>query len=139
MLRFIVPISFIIIFAGCVQEPTYSETINSRSMPTTEQQKQEECAFIRQEIARMQSLKLRAATQPCNPQYGLCIGPIMIAKANSGIATLESRASQVQCDAAFSTVKILNAPSNSIKECIAACKENTTRTSTECFDTCNKK
>jgi hypothetical protein len=128
-----------IFFSGCDKQPTYAEQLKARQMPQTQQDKQNECSFIRQQIAQMQSGIQLASAQKCNPQYGLCMGPVVIARNNANIASLESRASEVQCDAAFSTVKVINNNSNnSIKECIAACKENTNRSSTECFDSCNK-
>lgn len=128
-----------ILFSGCEKEPTYSEQLNARQIPTTQQEKENECNFIRQEISRMQSLQQISANKPCNPQYGLCMGPIIVAKTNSNIASLEARASVIQCNAAFSTVQVIsNSSNNSIKECITACKENTNRSSTECFDACNK-
>lgn len=130
--------SLLLVLSGCSTQPTYSEALNSRAMPTTKNQKQQECSYIRQEIARMQSGYRLASMQPCNPQYGICIGPILMVKARKNIASLESRASIIGCDAAFSTVKIINSQNHSITECIKACKENTKRTSSECFDDCNK-
>lgn len=140
ILKLIITSTFILIITGCTKQPTYNEQLNTRPLPTTQQDKQEECNYIRQEIARMQSLYQVASTQRCNPSLGICLGPAMMAKSNRNRASLESRAAQVQCDAAFSTVKIINNGTNnsSIKECISACKENTDRSSSECFDVCNK-
>ncbi|MDO8453226.1 MAG: hypothetical protein Q7S59_01490 [Sulfurimonas sp.] len=128
----------LLVLNGCNAKPTYSEALNSRVIPTTQKQKQQECSYIRQEIARMQSSYQQASMQKCNPQYGICIAPVVMAKANNNIYSLENRASIIECDAAFSTVKIINSQNHSITECIKACKENTKRTSSECFDTCNK-
>lgn len=128
----------LLVLNGCSTAPTYSETLNSRVMPTTKNQKQQECSYIRQEIARMQSVYQRASIQKCNPQYGICIGPILMVKASNNIASLKNRASIIGCNAAFSTVKIINSQNHSITECIKACRENTKRTSSECFDACNK-
>lgn len=139
ILHFTLTFLLIFIATGCTKEPTYTEQLNIRPLPKSKQDIQQECSYIRQEIARMQSLYQRASTQQCNPRLGLCLGPMFMAKSNKNIASLESRASQVQCDAAFSTVKIINNQgTNSIEECISACKDNTNRSSSECFDVCNK-
>ena len=128
----------LLIFNGCTKQPTYSESLDVRVMPTTKTEQQKECLYLRQEISRMQSLYQQGSVQKCNPAYGLCMGPIIMQKANYNIASLENRASIVSCDSAFSTIKVINNQNSSIKECIEACKLNTNRTPTECFDSCNK-
>jgi len=131
----------LILFTGCAttSQPSYQESLNARPTPQTKQDKQKECSFLRQEIARMQSLQQQGAIQMkiCNPQYGLCMGRLIMAKAVRNIASLESRASQIQCGAAFSST-VVSSNKSSISECIEACKKNTNRTSTQCFDRCNK-
>jgi hypothetical protein len=58
------------------------------------------------------------------------------AKARNNIATLESRAAEVQCTAAFSNAAVSSAPV-STKPNFDECKY-TDRTKEQCFDTCNK-
>ena len=131
-----------IIFTGCstTPQPSYQDSLNARPTPKTKQSKQKECSFIRQELARMQLLYQVVVSPPqmCAAQSGLCMGKILMAKASRNTAALESRASQVQCGAAFSSVAVSSSGGSSIQECIEACKENTNRTSTQCFDRCNK-
>ena len=129
----------VLLVVGCTQpEPTYKEQLKARPMPTTKQEKDKECLYIRTEIARMQSVAYQAASTPCNPQYGLCIGKLMMAKANRNIAELENRASTIKCSSAFSSTSAVSPHRGTIDECIAACLKNTKRTSAQCFDSCNK-
>ena len=76
---------------------------------------------------------------PTSNQYGINLGAIYAQQAPRNIASLESRASNINCRAAFSsqpTSTIIK--DNSIQQCITACKENTSRTAEMCFDSCNK-
>lgn len=119
-------LSFISI--SCATKPTYTEKISMRPIPGGEQARIQECSWIRSEIARMQSVSAYATTSP----YALAFQ----AKARKNIAALESRAANIGCNAAFSSV--VNADNkSSIDECIEACKGNTDRTPEECFDACN--
>lgn len=109
---------------------TYAEQISQRPLPTTEQGVAQECGWIRSEIARMQSLGQLAAGR------ALMVGVVM---ARNNIATLESRAANLRCGAAFSSPHVIEQKQSSrIDDCIRACKENTSRTSEECFDSCNR-
>ncbi len=118
-----------ILFFSCAHKLSYIERLSQRPLPTDEQSKSQECGWIRSEIARMQS---RIAYLATTKYHGLQ------AKARKNIAALNSHAADVRCRAAFSDTHIIeknNSPS--IDECIKACKENTNRTSEQCFDACN--
>ena len=54
--------------------------------------------------------------------------------ARKNIASLESKAAEFRCTAAFAERQ---APSG-IEACVATCKANTSRTPEQCFDACNK-
>ena len=136
-------ISLFVIFTGCAtSQPSYKEKINARPIPHTTQEKQKECSYIRGEIARMKTLYRQGETQDKRPapkgMYVANFGSLFMEIATKNIATLESRAAQIQCGAAFSSVVSSSNGGSSIHECIEACKENTNRTSTQCFDRCNK-
>lgn len=125
------------VLSGCAPKPSYAEQLNQRPMPITEQEKQLECSFVRQKIAAEQNNIYLLSTQRCMPNQ-LCMIPFAIAESNKHIALLEDRASQIECNAAFSSVKVVSVGGKSIKECVETCKANTSRSSTECFDVCNK-
>ncbi|MCJ7507911.1 MAG: hypothetical protein MUO85_04170 [candidate division Zixibacteria bacterium] len=109
--------------------PSYVEQLSQRPYPTDEQGIAHECEWIRSEITRMQTLGDIAAGR----QFML---GVVVARQN--ITALESRAAYLKCSAAFSTTHIIEKnKSTSIDECIKACKENTNRTSEQCFDACN--
>lgn len=114
---------------GCASEPeqSYSEQIVNRPTPTTSEDKQYECSWIRGEIARMYSVMDASATS----EFAL----VFQAKARKNISTLESRASSINCTAAFSSTNIIQG--SSIKECVEVCKENTSKTPEQCFNACN--
>lgn len=126
---------FLIFFlVGCAthDEPTYVEQLAQRPYPATQQGTQSECTWIRSEIARMQNLSAALTTS----RYAL----IAQMAARNNISALESRAANLKCGAAFSTTHIIEKQktTSSIDKCITACKENTNRTSEQCFDACNK-
>jgi hypothetical protein len=65
------------------------------------------------------------------------------AKARQDIAYLEARYSQIQCDvirvaptAPITPTQALSPPAMTFDECYAKCRELTSRTDAECFDTC---
>jgi divalent metal cation (Fe/Co/Zn/Cd) transporter len=120
--------------SACASAPkeTYSERLNSRPTPQNAEQHQTECAWVRSEIARMRSVRAQAATSNLAAYFQ--------ATADQNIAALESHAAKLRCNAAFSSVSPNEAPINTstIEQCISACKSNTSRTSEQCFDACNK-
>jgi len=124
---------------GCATQPkeSYSERLAEMPMPTDAASTQQQCSWVRSEIARMENIE--AMPMPGANPY-LAAG--LRAKANRDIADLESRAAAMRCAAAFSSQAALPstdpaAPANPIAQCVAACKTNTSRTGAECFDDCN--
>lgn len=117
---------------SCAHQPTYVEQLSERPYPSTEQDIANECAWIRSEIARMNSLSAMSATS----QYALAFQAI----SRQNIAALESRAANLRCGAAFSSTIAIEKQrqTSSIDECIKACRKNTNRTPEQCFDACNK-
>jgi hypothetical protein len=122
-------IFFTIFLSGCESTPSksYAQKVSEWQQPKDEQDKNKACGYIRSEIARQQNI----ATYMSSGQYA------MMAKilANDNIAALESKASEFGCSAAFGGQ---TQPQPAIKACISACKENTSKTSEQCFDACNK-
>jgi hypothetical protein len=132
MRPYICILAFSILLLSCAHEPSYTESLSQRPLPTDEQAKSQECAWIRSEIARMQIISAYSVTN----QYGFLIQ----ATAHKNIAALENRAALLRCGAAFSTTHVIEKQDSTspIDECIKACKENTNRTPEQCFDACNK-
>jgi hypothetical protein len=116
--------------SGCahVHEESYLEQLAERPLPVGEAQVRSECGWIRSEIARMQSISASASGQ-----FAL----VFQAMARNNIAGLESRAANVRCASAFSSQPLPASSASPIQQCVAACKANTSRTSEQCFDSCN--
>lgn len=129
----------ILSLAGCASNQNrqnYASSVLSRPIPSDPNERVQECNWIRSEIARQQSLA----------QYGTSMAttPMMVmayqAAARNNIAALESHASNVQCQAAFSSVvqtPIQGSKNNfGFDECFARCQKLTDRTKDQCFDAC---
>lgn len=123
---------------GCAHNnsQSYADAVLNRPMPPDDEARMRECTWIRSEIARQQGLAGVGAT--------MATSPLMVAAyqamAQRNIAALESRASNVQCTAAFSNVPA-TAPATtrqSFDQCFARCQQYTDRTKDQCFDACNK-
>jgi hypothetical protein len=114
---------------------SYGDAVLSRPMPTDEGQRVEECNWIRSEIARQQSLGQVGTAMATTPLMTV----VMQAAARKNIAALESRASNVQCTAAFSNAPaaVTSTPPG-FEQCFARCQQYTSRTKEQCFDACNK-
>lgn len=108
------------LLAGC---QTYADKVDSLPMPADENARMEQCGMIRQEIARQNSA-------PAMMSGNAAIWNAVAAK---NTAALENRAALLRCSAAFSDAAPVT---NSIEQCIAACKANTSRTPEQCFDSC---
>ena len=132
---------FAIIFSlvGCASNEnrqSYASAVLDRPVPTTSEGRIRECNWIRSEIARQQSLAQYGASMATSPMMAMAYQ----AKARNNIAALESRASNVQCQAAFSSVA--QSPTQGTKnnlnfdECFARCQKLTDRTKDQCFDAC---
>lgn len=128
-LRIVGLIACVCSLLGCASQPTYLDQLAAKPMPVGEAQVRSECGWIRSEIARMQSISATASGQ-----YAM----VFQAMARNNIAGLESRAANVGCAAAFSNQPLPTSTSNPIQQCVAACKENTSRTAEQCFDSCNR-
>ena len=114
------------------QGPSYAEQLASRPIPQTDVEQQSECAFIRGEIARMQSLAQGCSAFARNRmEVAICQAP-----ARDNIAALESRAANIQCSAAFSNSQ--GKREASFDQCFERCQRLTDRTKEQCFDSCNK-
>lgn len=130
---------------GCettkTQERTYADLMND-PLPTSDAEKDRQCAWLRSEIARMQSLA-QAAAANTNPYFW---GAVWQAKARDNIAALQSRSSQIQCDVvrvaptapAIPPSQPSESSEMSFDQCFAKCRELTDRTESQCFDACNK-
>jgi hypothetical protein len=115
---------------GCASPPSYSEQVRSRPLPITSSTVDSECRWIRSEIARMESLRHATATSDFHLMFA--------AQTRQNIAELEARAARVGCRAAFSDTGPHLEQSSKIEQCIAACRANTSRTSEQCFESCNR-
>jgi len=116
---------------GCASEPkqSYTDRIAQIPAPTNEAERQSKCTWLRSEIARQQNMAAYAASQ-VQGTYALAAQM----QTRNNIAVVESRASDFGCYAAFSGSR---PEASSISSCVAACKENTSRTPEQCFDSCN--
>lgn len=120
-----------LILGGCASEPkqSYADRIAQIPAPANEEERQNKCSWLRSEIARQQNIAVYGATQM---QGAYALAAQMQTRNN--IAVVESRASDFGCYAAFSGSR---PQASSISSCVATCKENTSRTPEQCFDSCN--
>jgi hypothetical protein len=132
---------FTTVFAliGCASNESrqnYASSVLSRPIPTTLEGKVQECNWIRSEIARQQSLAQYGASMATSPMMAMAYQ----AAARRNIAALESRASNVQCQSAFSSVvqSPVQGSTNNLNfdECFSNCQKLTDRTKDQCFDAC---
>ncbi len=130
-----------LLLIGCASsnQPSYQQNVASIPMPQTQSQLDAQCATIRSEISRQQSLSSASATMTNNPM-------LFQAMASQNIAALESKSAQIGCGAAFSSHSRqgnVDQPSKAdqtrgerIQQCIDVCVKNTSRSPEECFDKC---
>lgn len=127
--------------SGCQhdQGPSYAESLASRPDPTTPDARRAECDWIRSEISRQENLRQMAGS--------MGMAPIMVlasqTAAQNNVAALESRAADVQCNAAFSKApepaqSPIPPARQTFNQCFASCQQLTDRTKDQCFDSCNK-
>jgi hypothetical protein len=109
--------------SACAGPKTYSQKIEERPIPNTQEQIGRECAYLRQEISRQSSVS------------AISNSPLAAVVSSKNIAALESRSAELNCRAAFSSGGAT--ASNPIEQCIAACKANTDKPASECFTLCN--
>lgn len=114
---------------ACAHQPSYSDQLAQRPFPSSDVAKEQECAWIRSEVARQRTLGAYAAST--SPMYAVAFQGM----AAQNVSALESRAASVGCYAPFRT----DTPQKpAIASCIEACKANTQKTPERCFDACNK-
>ena len=114
-------------------ELSYEEKILGRPEPTSDQEKKAECGFIRAEIAKTNALLQGCAFMAKDmPNFIACqtVG-------RNKIATLETRAANISCLAAFSSSQ--GVPSDiraSFEQCFERCQRLTGQTKERCFEVC---
>lgn len=110
---------FVAVMGGCAanrnQGPTYTEQVMNRPLPLTDAERQQECSWLRGEMARQR----RLAGSGTSAQ---------------DLATLETRASQVGCSALATP----GAGGSSFEACYAKCRQGSNRSNDVCFDACTK-
>lgn len=119
------------LISGCqAQAPQKSYwSLMKEPMPTSNEARDTQCARLRGEITRMQTMQQMVAPGPS--------AIMLAAKMRDNIAALESRRSQIQCDV------IRVAPTEAVvpqrtdfDQCFAKCRSVTSRSENECFDAC---
>jgi hypothetical protein len=116
----------------------YADLVN-QPLPSTDSQRDSQCAWIRSEVARQQSIGQMGASMQTNAMMAMAVQ----AKARQNIAYLQARYSQIQCDvvrvaptAPAIPAPVQPAPGMTFDECYSKCRALTSRTDAECFDTC---
>jgi len=121
----------VVLLAGCESAPRqdFYATLVNRPMPADDAQRDQECAWLAGEAARMRSVSAMAASS----QYALAFQ----AKAAQNIAALSARHSQIQCDVVRVAPTTPAIPARtSFDQCFAKCREVTERNENQCFDAC---
>jgi hypothetical protein len=138
-LRTLVLVGVLAVLSGChTPHNTYAELVNEPP-PTSDQNRDAQCAWIRSEIARQQTVGEMGASMQTTPMAAAMYRGV----ADKNIAYLQSRYSQIQCDvvrvaptAPVVPAQPSTAPTMSLEECVAECRKLTSRTDAECFDAC---
>src|ERR1035437_4329163 len=103
---------------------SYANAVLSRPMPAGDEQRTQECNWVRSEIARQQGLAVAGFTSGTS----LHMSAMNRLSAQENIAALESRAANVQCNAAFSKVPTASSGTRlDFDTCMAKCKQYTDR------------
>jgi len=126
----------VVALLGCATNQntqSYADSVLNRPMPANDDQRIQECNWIRSEIARQQGLAGYGASIATSPQ----MAALYQAAAQRNVAALHSRAANIQCTAAFSNAPAVSSKLN-FDQCFSQCQQYTSRTKEECFDTCNK-
>lgn len=131
----------VLMLAGCENTPsepapTYAEHLASLATPKNESERQQACSYLRSEIARIQNEADFMSAHFSQAGTPLQANMAMFAQnsARSNTALIEAKAAEFRCSAAFAE----RLPQSGIEACVATCKANTSRTSEQCFDSCNK-
>ena len=114
-------------------EGSYANSVLTRPLPRDDNERMQECNWIRWEMAKQQNVVAVARTTLTDPVMVIQLQVL----ARQNLAALDSRAANIQCSAAFS-----NAPAQSsqttFEQCFARCQQYTDRSKEQCFDACNK-
>lgn len=106
---------------GCAATPSYQSQIAAIREPRDETERQHLCGWLRQEMARQNSIMAASA----GSQYALAFQ----AGARSNIAALEQKAADTRCTAAFGT---------QVESCMASCSKMAESVQLACIDRCKK-
>jgi hypothetical protein len=114
----------------------YADLVN-RPAPSSDAEREQECAWLRSEVARQQSLSQIGAASATTPMMAIAYQSM----ARRNIANLESRYSQIQCDVirVAPTQPAVSSPAGSgmsFDQCFAKCRQLTGQSESQCFDTC---
>jgi hypothetical protein len=128
----------------------YEEALSQRPMPSSEQERQKECGWIRQEMTRQRNIAAYSgkleAQQAAQGNYGQGQLPSNDPKVQNMVAqmlvaqhltSLQTRAANVGCRAAFGATS--PSPTGmTFDQCFEKCKQLTGRSDTECIESCKR-
>lgn len=128
----------LLLAAGCLtNRPTrpYADLV-LQPTPTSESERDKECAWIGSEVAHQQSIAQTDAAGEGSSTFAF------LSPARQNIADLRSRSSQIQCAGIggapalqAAKPKILPTPMT-FDQCFAKCREVTPQSESQCFDSC---
>jgi hypothetical protein len=128
----------IAILTGCATQrtspyPDVASLLNA-PLPQNDQELTRQCDYLRQEIAQQRTVESTATTTlPGTTILSIQEG------ASRNIAALTARSAKLGCDAAFNAKSEPAATQeygSHIDTCMAKCKQYTSRTPEQCFDSC---
>jgi len=115
------------------KQPHYTDFPVDYNLPSSEAEKVKQCQWIRNEIARVQSIIDTASSMLDSTMDQTYIRIL----ARKNLAWLNGRAAALKCRSAFSPHG--NDPSQTeFDDCYNKCLKYTDYTKNECFDRCNK-
>lgn len=130
------------LLGGCasLSKPDPYESLVNEPIPTSDSERDSECAWIAAEKSKKHlAIQYAAQTQP--PMTAL----MWQAVAEKQIGYLDARKAQIQCDvirvaptAPVIPPKESRSSDMTIEMCVAKCRELTSRTAEQCFDSCRK-
>ena len=130
-------IAVLLVLSGCdTDRPTrdYITNVQSMTAPLDAQGRAQDCQSLDEELTDQESREARAEQ----------LGPLIAADAErqfgERIDALNQKKVEDECDqppAASAPTTAATPASNPIEQCVAACRANTSRSSTQCFDACN--
>ena len=121
-------------FLPCI---THADEMTDRIMavkpPQNEAAHDRICGGLRSIVADSES-RNEIASARLQPMLAMSIHQVM----GQRIAAANEKEAELQCDTPFHGIAVqVQPPASKIDECIAACKANTGRTPSQCFDACN--